>query len=75
MEVDLDRFEVRIEGEAVSLTHTELRILEHLTASAGRVCPREQIGVAILKIFGHVLHERFDLLGARRKLSELVAGL
>lgn len=72
LELDLDRFEVRIEEEAVSsLTHTELRILEHLMASAGCVCPREQIGVAVLDVSPCELGRAVDMhiTAIRKKLG------
>ena len=41
--VDLDKFEVAVEGEKVELTATEFKILQLLAAKPGRVFTRDQI--------------------------------
>ena len=41
--VDLDKFEVAVEGEKVELTATEFKILQLLASKPGRVFTRDQI--------------------------------
>lgn len=41
--IDTDRFEVRVEGAPVSLTHAEFRILHLLASNRGKVFSREKI--------------------------------
>lgn len=41
--IDLDRYEVTIQGEPVQLTATEFKLLQHLASHAGRVQTRQQL--------------------------------
>ena len=72
LEVDAGRFEVRVRGEAVTLTAKEFGILELLAREPGRVFTRGQI---IDKTFGfeHDVSERTvdaHVVNLRRKIEE-----
>ena len=41
--IDLDRYEVTIEGTPIQLTATEFKLLQHLASHAGRVQTRQQL--------------------------------
>lgn len=43
IEIDMNRFEVRKDGEALELTQREFELLKYLAASEGRVFSREQL--------------------------------
>jgi len=43
VEIDPERYEVKVEGEAVELTATEFKLLAFLASKKGRVFSREQI--------------------------------
>jgi DNA-binding response OmpR family regulator len=47
MSLDVTRRTVTANGNTVTLTPTEFRLLEHLTRNAGRVCPREELLEAV----------------------------
>ena len=47
LEIDAGRHEVRVDGELLTLTHTEFRILQFLAARPGRVRARADILEAI----------------------------
>ncbi len=71
LEIDADRFEVRVGGEPVALTAKEFGILETLASEPGRVFTRSQI---IDKAFGFdhdVLERTVDVhvLNLRRKIE------
>ncbi|MFF5076296.1 response regulator transcription factor [Actinoplanes sp. NPDC000266] len=72
LEIDAGRFEVRVRGEAVTLTAKEFAILELLAKEPGRVFTRGQI---IDKAFGfeHDVSERTvdaHVVNLRRKVEE-----
>jgi len=71
LEIDADRFEVRVNGQPVALTAKEFGILETLATEPGRVFTRSQI---IDKAFGFdhdVLDRTVDahVLNLRRKIE------
>jgi two-component system OmpR family response regulator len=47
LELDRDRYEVRIGGERVELTYTQFALLDTLVARAGRVVPQEELVGAV----------------------------
>ncbi|MCZ6599168.1 MAG: response regulator transcription factor [Planctomycetota bacterium] len=70
VEVDTGRHEVHVDGEEVTLTHTEFLILRYMAAKPGRVRSRGEI----LEMIGdsHVLERTVDVhvSSLRRKLGE-----
>ncbi|MFB7211358.1 response regulator transcription factor [Streptomyces sp. NPDC056255] len=71
MEIDLDRYEVRVSGGEVPLTGKEFAILSVLAGEPGRVFTRGQI---IDRVFGfdqHVMERTVDahVMNLRRKLT------
>ena len=71
LEIDVLRREVRIEGDAVRLLHTEYRLLEFLARSAGQVVSRKLI---FEKVWGYHFDPGANLINVhiarlRRKLD------
>jgi len=81
IELDSGRYEVRVDGEPLELTHTEFRILRFLTSRPGRVRARHEI----LETIGerNVLERTVDVhvaklrkkLGRAGELLETVRGV
>jgi len=73
--IDLDKFEVRVDGRPVALTSTEFKILSVLAAKRGRVLSRDQI---LDHLWGHekiVLDRTVDvhIRNLREKLGPAAA--
>jgi two-component system phosphate regulon response regulator PhoB len=70
--IDLDRHEVRVDGEVRSLTATEFRLLSVLASKPGRVYTRQQIIEAVHEGLAAVTERSVDVqvLSLRRKLGE-----
>ena len=70
--IDQGRHEVRVHGEAVSLTLTEFRLLTALVAARGRVLTREQLIGQSMGMNAVVTDRTVDvhLAALRRKLGE-----
>ena len=71
--IDLDRHEVRIDDEPVTLTITEFRLLELLAARPGRVFTRQQIIEHLHGSLAAVTDRSVDVqvVGLRRKLGSV----
>jgi DNA-binding response OmpR family regulator len=71
LEVDPDRFEVRLAGRAVAMTAKEFGILETLAAEPGRVFTRAQLLVKVYGFDTDVLVRTVDahVMNLRRKLE------
>ncbi len=70
--IDLERYEVAVSGESVSLTATEFRILQYIAESPGRVFTRDQIVNAIHESDFAVTDRAVDvqIVGLRKKLGK-----
>lgn len=81
--IDKDRHEVLVDGEAVDVTPTELRLLHLLAAHPGRVFTREQLVSRVIAGGAHVVSRNVDVhirgirakLGEQRDLVETVRGV
>jgi len=81
--IDLDRFEVLVDGEPVVFTPTEFRLLQTLAAMPGRVFTRENLIDAAVGDDVCVMDHNVDVhignirkkLGERRELIETVWGI
>ena len=73
VELDEDRFEARIHGQALSLTPVEFRLLGKLASQPGRVFSRDQLIGALYADHRVVSDRTVDshVKNLRRKLSEL----
>jgi two-component system phosphate regulon response regulator PhoB len=69
--IDLDRHEVRVEGEAVDLTATEFKLLTLLVSRPSRVFTRQQIIDSLHEGFAAVTDRSVDVqvVALRRKLG------
>jgi len=70
--VDFDRRQVTVDGEPVSLTATEYRLLYHLVRNAGQVLPHETL---LARVWGREYTDEIDYLKVyvsrlRNKLEE-----
>src|SRR5690606_23367880 len=76
IEIDLPRHEVKVNGRAVELTHTEFELLRYLASSPGRVRTRVDI-LGRLDQGEHVLERTVDVHVAalRKKLGEAGVGI
>jgi two-component system OmpR family response regulator len=82
--IDRDRHELRVGGQALDVTATELRLLASLAASPGRVLSRAQLIAAVYgddhhiserTIDTHVRNLRAKLAGAGADVIETVHGV
>jgi len=81
--IDLDRFEVLVDGEPVVFTPTEFRLLQTLAAMPGRVFTRENLIDSAVGDDVCVMDHNVDVhignirkkLGERRELIETVWGI
>ncbi|WP_428389327.1 response regulator [Mucisphaera sp.] len=75
--IDLDRHEVRAEGELVDLTATEFKLLSLLAGRRGRVFTRQQIIESIHEGFAAVTDRSVDVqvVSLRRKLGDAGASI
>lgn len=73
VELDEDRFEARVHGQALTLTPVEFRLLGKLVSQPGRVFSREQLIGALYADHRVVSDRTVDshVKNLRRKLSEL----
>ncbi len=65
LELDRNRYQVRLNGEAVPLTATEFRLLEHLMSSPGQVFQRSQLLDAVWGRDRAVLERTVDVFIVR----------
>ena len=72
VQIDTDRHEVLVKGEAVTLTATEFKLLSLLASKAGRVFTRQQIIETIHEGYAAVTDRSVDVqvVSLRRKLGE-----
>ncbi|MGD8869866.1 MAG: response regulator [Gemmatimonadales bacterium] len=81
--VDIKRHEVRVDGESVSFTATELRLLHFLASHPGRVFTRDHLLSRVIGEDAIVIDRNIDVhvrairkkLGAHRDLIETVRGV
>jgi DNA-binding response OmpR family regulator len=81
--VDLKRHEVKVDGESVSFTATELRLLHFLASHPGRVFTRDHLLSRVIGEDAIVIDRNIDVhirairkkLGAHRDLIETVRGV
>jgi DNA-binding response OmpR family regulator len=71
LELDRERYELRIGGRRVELTYSEFALLDTLVARAGRVVPQEELvgavwGTATPNMIGRL---RVQMSRLRRKLE------
>jgi two-component system KDP operon response regulator KdpE len=69
LRIDLVRYEVRVDGDAVHLTPTEFRVLGLLARDAGRVVRRERLLAEIGSGSEGGHHLRVHIAGIRRKIE------
>ena len=72
VQIDIDRHEVLVKGEPVTLTATEFKLLSLLASKAGRVFTRQQIIETIHEGYAAVTDRSVDVqvVSLRRKLGE-----
>ena len=83
MQVDPDRHEVLVDGDAVRFTRTELRLLHVLLRRPGRVYTREQLVERVMGENAWVTDRTIDVhvrairrkLGARAGAVETIRGV
>ena len=81
--IDIARHEVRVEGESVTFTPTELRLLHFLASHPGRVFTREHLLSRIIGEDAYVVDRNIDVrirsvrkkLGKHRDLIETIRGV
>ena len=81
--IDIGRHEVRVEGESVTFTPTELRLLHFLASHPGRVFTREHLLSRIIGEDAYVIDRNIDVrirsvrkkLGKHRDLIETIRGV
>jgi two-component system phosphate regulon response regulator PhoB len=75
LEIDRERFEVRMTGRPVELTRTEFELLVTLVATPGRVFGREQLLDLVWGRDGFVEPRTVDVHFARLRAKFTAAGL
>jgi len=81
--IDPDKFSVRIDGEPITLTATEFKLLHFLASHPGRVFTRAQLLANVLEDEGFVIDRNIDVhigvvrkkLGRYRDLIETIRGV
>jgi DNA-binding response OmpR family regulator len=81
--IDKDRFQVRVDAEAVAFTATEFRLLHFLASHPGRVFTRDHILSRVMGEDAFVIDRNIDVhiravrkkLGRHRDLIETVRGV
>lgn len=81
--VDIGRHEARVDGESVSLTATEMRLLHFLAAHPGRVFTRDHLLSRVIGEHAVVVDRNIDVhigsirkkLGEQRDLIETIRGV
>ncbi|MBN2706480.1 MAG: response regulator transcription factor [Deltaproteobacteria bacterium] len=83
LEIDPEKHEIKVDGQAVAFTLTEFRLLHFLAANPGRVFTRDHLISRIMGEENFVVDRNIDVhiqavrkkLGDRRRLIETIRGI